>query len=110
MGLHQARTVFVEMTLKKPFVETLKTQSESRRIRLEEFDFLHERIDWYRDRDEQKTISLNLEERKRMMDEDQEFIDAMEDRQRALAELNFESSDIKPTQFSLKKRRTPRKK
>ena len=86
---------FVEMTLKKPFVETLKTQSESRRIRLEEFDFLHERIDWYRDRDEQKTISLNLEERKRMMDEDQEFIDAMEDRQRALAELNFESSDIK---------------
>ena len=95
MGLHQARTVFVEMTLKKPFVETLKTQSESRRIRLEEFDFLRERIDWYRDRDEQKTISLNLEERKRMMDEDQEFIDAMEDRQRALAELNFESSDIK---------------
>ena len=86
---------FVEMTLKKPFIDTLKTQSESRRIRLEEFDFLRERIDWYRDRDEQKTISLNLEERKRMMDEDQEFIDAMEDRQRSLAELNFESSEIK---------------
>ena len=30
-----------------------------------------------------------------MMDEDQEFIDAMEDRQRVLAELNFESSEIK---------------
>ena len=29
------------------------------------------------------------------MDEDQEFIDAMEDRQRALAELNFDSSEIK---------------
>ncbi len=86
---------FVEMTLKKLFVDTLKTQSESRRIRLEEFDFLRERIDWYRDRDAQKTISLNLEERKRMMDEDQEFIDAMEDRQRFLAELNFESSEIK---------------
>jgi len=86
---------FVEMILKKPFIDTLKTQSEGRRIRLEEFDFLRERIDWYRDRDEQKTISLNLEERKRMMDEDQEFIDAMEDRQRALAELNFESSEIK---------------
>ena len=86
---------FVEMTLKKLFIDTLKTQSESRRIRLEEFDFLRERIDWYRDRDAQKTISLNLEERKRMMDEDQEFIDAMEDRQRVLAELNFESSEIK---------------
>ena len=86
---------FVEMTLKKPFIDTLKTQSESRRIRLEEFDFLRERIDWYRDRDEQNTISLNLEERRRMMDEDQEFIDAMEDRQRALAELNFDSSEIK---------------
>jgi len=86
---------FVEMTLKKPFIDALKTQSESRRIRLEEFDFLRERIDWYRDRDEQKTISLNLEERKRMMDEDQDFIDAMEDRQRALAELNFVSSEIK---------------
>lgn len=86
---------FVEMTLKKPFIDTLKTQSENRRIKLEEFDFLRERIDWYRDRDEQKTISLNLEERKRMMDEDQEFIDAMEDRQRTLADLNFESSEIK---------------
>ena len=30
-----------------------------------------------------------------MMDEDQDFIDAMEDRQRALAELNFDSSEIK---------------
>ncbi len=86
---------FVEMTLKKPFIDTLKTQSENRRIKLEEFDFLRERIDWYRDRDEQKTISLNLEDRKRMMDEDQEFIDAMEDRQRTLADLNFESSEIK---------------
>lgn len=86
---------FVEMTLKKPFIETLKTQSENRRIKLEEFDFLRERIDWYREREDQKTISLNLEERKRMMDEDKEFIDTMEDRQRTLAALNFETSDIK---------------
>lgn len=86
---------FVEMTLKKPFIDTLKTQSENRRIKLEEFDFLRERIDWYREREEQKTISLNLEERKRMMDQDKEFIDAMEDRQRALAALNFETSEIK---------------
>ena len=86
---------FVEMTLKKPFIDTLKSQSENRRIKLEEFDFLRERIDWYKDRDEQKTISLNLEERKRMMEEDKEFIDAMEDRQRTLAELNYESAEIK---------------
>jgi carboxyl-terminal processing protease len=86
---------FVEMTLKKTFIDTLKTQSENRRIKLEEFDFLRERIDWYREREEQKTISLNLEERKRMMDQDKEFIDAMEDRQRNLAALNFETSEIK---------------
>ncbi len=86
---------FVEMTLKKPFIETLLEQSKQRRIQLEEFDFLKQRIDWYQEREEQKTISLNLEKRKLMMEEDKNFIDLMKDKQRTLAEMNFESTEVK---------------
>ncbi len=86
---------FVEMTLKKPFIETLTKQSKERRIQLEEFDFLRERLDWYEEREEQKFISLNLERRKQMMEEDKAFIDAMKDRQRTLAEVNFDKKEIK---------------
>ncbi len=86
---------FVEMTLKKSFVDDLHNQSEQRQIKLEEFAFLKERINWYQERDEQTAISLNLEKRKQMMEEDQGFIDKMKDQQRKLAELNFESTEIK---------------
>jgi len=86
---------FVEMTLKKPFIESLQEQSNQRRVQLEEFAFLNERIDWYQEREEQKTISLNLEKRKLMMEEDKEFIDLMKDRQRELAEVNFDSVEVK---------------
>ncbi|MBT6769873.1 MAG: carboxy terminal-processing peptidase, partial [Opitutales bacterium] len=86
---------FIEMTLKKSFVETLQNQSKQRQIQLEEFGFLKERIDWYQDREDQTAISLNLETRKQMMEEDKNFIDAMKDRQRKLAEVNFEAVEIK---------------
>jgi carboxyl-terminal processing protease len=86
---------FIEMTLKKSFVETLHAQSKQRQIQLAEFGFLKERIDWYQDREDQTAISLNLETRKQMMEEDKNFIDAMKDRQRKLAEVNFEAIEIK---------------
>ncbi len=86
---------FVEMTLKKPFIETLQEQSKQRRLQLEEFAFLKQRIDWYQEREEQKTISLNLEKRKLIMEEDKKFIELMKDKQRHLAEVNFESVEVK---------------
>lgn len=86
---------FVEMTLKENFVDDLQEQSESRRLQLEEFNFLRERIDWYQQREDETTISLNLDERKRMMEADKDFIDSMKDRQRELAKMNFESTEVK---------------
>jgi len=86
---------FVEMTLKENFVDDLQEQSESRRLQLEEFNFLRERIDWYEQREDETTISLNLDERKRMMEADKNFIDSMKDRQRELAKMNFESTEVK---------------
>ena len=86
---------FVEMTLKKPFIETLQEQSKQRRLQLEEFGFLKQRIGWYEEREEQKTISLNLEKRKLIMEEDKEFIDQMKEKQRQLAEINFDSTEVK---------------
>lgn len=86
---------FVEMTLKNNLLETLTINSEERFKTLEEFDFLKTRLDWFSEREERKQISLNLEQRKIMMEKDEAFLDAIKDKQRVLAENNFEFTEIK---------------
>lgn len=86
---------FVEMTLKNNLLETLTMNSEERSKSLEEFDFLQTRLDWFSEREERKQISLNLEQRKIMMEKDEAFLDAIKDKQRVLAENNFEFTEIK---------------
>jgi len=86
---------FVEMTLKNSLLETLTTKSQERAESLEEFKFLQKRLDWYMEREERKEISLNLETRKIMMEEDEAFLDSIKDEQRLLAENNFEFDEIK---------------
>lgn len=86
---------FMEMTLKDSFVEYLQAQSAQRQSELEEFQFLQQRIDWYKEREERTSVSLNLETRKRLMEEDKSFIESMKDKQRELAALNFPSTEVK---------------
>lgn len=86
---------FVEMTLKNSLLEALTTSSEQRAQTLEEFQFLQKRLDWYVQREDRKEISLNLEKRKIMMEEDEAFLDAIKDEQRLLAQNNFEYTEIK---------------
>lgn len=86
---------FVEMTLKNSLLETLTTKSEERAKTLEEFKFLKKRLDWYMEREERKEISLNLEKRKIMMEEDEAFLEAIKDEQRLLAENNFDYTEVK---------------
>ena len=88
-------TRFVEMTLKNSVVEALKLASEQRREDLAEFNFLKRRIQWFKERDERKEISLNLEQRKAMMEQDEAFLDEMKEEQRRLAELNYTTREIK---------------
>jgi carboxyl-terminal processing protease len=56
---------------------------------LEEFNYLQERIDWMREREEMKSVSLNLETRRAMKQQDEQFRDAMKSRRAELARLNY---------------------
>ncbi|MBD5779493.1 carboxy terminal-processing peptidase [Pelagicoccus sp. NFK12] len=86
---------FVEMTLKNSLLETLTMNSEQRAETLEEFSFLQKRLDWFAEREERKQISLNLEQRKIMMEQDEAFLDAIKEEQRKLAEKNYEFTEVK---------------
>ncbi len=86
---------FVERKMKDSFLEDLQRASESRQSQLDEFQFLAERMDWHQSNEDRTTISLNLEERKKRLEEDEAFFDRMKDVQRNLAELNFETEEIK---------------
>ena len=88
-------TRFVEMSLKDNLVATLNEASSNRVESFEEFSFLKKRLDWFEEREDRKKISLNLESRKSMMEQDEAFIEEMKTEQRQLAEMNYESSEIK---------------
>ncbi len=88
-------TRFVEMALKNSFVESLKNESANRRASLEEFTFLDKRLDWFKERQDRKEISLNLQQRKAMMEADEAFLEAMKAEQRRLASFNFSKTDVK---------------
>lgn len=81
-----------------PIDEVLKKQlttlSESRQNSLEEFAFLKESIDFFREKQEMKSFSLNLEKRKTLKASDKLFRDELEARQEALEKLNFASTEI----------------
>lgn len=81
-----------------PIDEVLKKQlttlSESRQNSLEEFAFLKESIDFFREKQEMKSFSLNLEKRKTLKASDKLFRDELEARQEALEKLNFVSTEI----------------
>ncbi len=85
---------FEEMVLKKDFVDDLLQASSKRQGALEEFQFLKKRIDYYKEREERKEISLHLETRKQLKESEKAFIDAMEDEQRKLASFNFEEIEF----------------
>lgn len=86
---------FEEKALNKEFVGKLIAASQERQHELEEFRFLNQRIDWFKEREERKEVSLNLEKRKRLMETEKEFSEEMKEEQRRLAELNFESEELK---------------
>ncbi|MDA0346064.1 MAG: carboxy terminal-processing peptidase [Verrucomicrobia bacterium] len=81
-----------------PIDELLKTQltrlSEARQNELEEFAFLKESIEFFKEKQELKSYSLNLAKRKEQKETDKEFRDLLESRQTELKKLNFISTEI----------------
>ena len=81
-----------------PIDELLKTQltglSENRQNELEEFAFLKESIEFFKEKQELKSYSLNLVKRKEQKESDKEFRELLEARQTELEKLNFISTEI----------------
>lgn len=75
-------------------IDYLKARSQLRRETLPEFGFLNEQIEWFKERQEKKEYSLNLEKRQAQKDADKAFSEEMEDRQDALAENGYNETDI----------------
>ncbi len=88
-------TNFAGKALDQSFVQPLLLASRSRQDSLEEFAYLKRNIDWFKERQEQKTVSLNLDQRlarKKADDDFQKTLDAERDR---LAKTNYTSHEVK---------------
>jgi carboxyl-terminal processing protease len=81
--------------LAKAFVQPLQNASQERQQSLEEFAYLKKSIDWFKERQEQKSISLNLNERQALKKSDDDFKKMMDAERDRLAKTNFASRDIK---------------
>ncbi|MFW5883783.1 MAG: carboxy terminal-processing peptidase, partial [Verrucomicrobiota bacterium] len=75
-------------------VEDLRLSSEARQNDTEEFEYLKESIEWFRDRRERNEFSLNLFQRKEQLDQDRSFEDVMDERLEMLAERQFSGEEI----------------
>lgn len=72
--------------VKMDTLSELKRQSQLRQASLEEFAFLQKNIEWFRERHERDTVSLNLEQRRKEKEELEAARDFFEDRRNELSE------------------------
>lgn len=70
-------------------LQPLREQSEQRQTKLEEFVFLRKNVDWFKMRQAQKLISLNLETRQKQKVADDDFRKAMKAEKELLAKQDF---------------------
>ncbi len=76
-------------------LENLRTESGLRVATYPEFQYLNKRIEWYRDRHERDTVSLNLAERQLEKDELERDRDFFEQRRNELSrELTYEVRSV----------------
>lgn len=88
-------TPFEGKALAQTFVKPLLEASRERQAQLEEFSYLQKNIDWFKERQEQKTISLNLAQRQALKVADDEFKKKMDAERDLLAKANFPVREVK---------------
>lgn len=88
-------TAFTGKALDQTLVQPLLQASKARQDSLEEFSYLRKNIDWFREKQEQKTISLNLDRRLAIKQADEQFKDSMKSEAERLAQGNYASREIK---------------
>ncbi len=75
-------------------ISWLDSRSQDRQQTLEEFQFLSNNIEWFTERQKQKSFSLNYEERRIQMESDNKFRETMRSERRELAAYNFPADEI----------------
>jgi carboxyl-terminal processing protease len=88
-------TPFSARSLAPSFFQPLLAASLARQQNLEEFAYLKKSIDWFKERQEQKNISLNLAQRQTLKLADDEFKKLMDAERDRLAQHNYASREIK---------------
>jgi len=82
-------TVFSGHPLDQKLLTPLRASSQSRLEHLEEFAYLKKNIAWFKDKQDHKDISLNLEERRHDKEIDDAFKKAMRAEKDTLAKTDF---------------------
>ena len=82
-------SVFDGAPLDAKVLTPLRQASAERQTKLEEFAYLRKNIDWFKARQEQKLISVNLDERKKQKESDDAFRKEMNAEKKLLAKNDF---------------------
>jgi carboxyl-terminal processing protease len=77
------------------YLQPLLAASRERQASLEEFSLLKKHIDWFKTRQEQKAVSLNLEQRQALKASDDAFKKQLDAERERLAKNNYVSREIK---------------
>lgn len=88
-------TNFVGKSLDQTVVQPLRQASLARQESLEEFALLKKSIDRFKERQEVKTVSLNLEQRQALKQADDDFAKNMDAERDRLAKNNYVSHEVK---------------
>lgn len=80
----------IRSQLQPDLVSSLQKRSQQRQEELEEFQYLRRNIEWFRERQEQKAVSLNLEQRKEQKEKDSLFREKMKEVEKELASKEYE--------------------
>lgn len=82
-------TVFDGAPLDHKIVASLREDSLKRQQSLEEFTYLRRNVDWFQKRQQQKLVSLNLEQRKQQQEADTTFRKEMKAEKNKLSALDY---------------------
>lgn len=82
------------LPINESLISQLALRSRERQDTLPEFQYLKENIEWLRNKQEQKSFSLNLEKRREQRTADMEFRQAQRKKFLELANNNFTSSEV----------------
>ncbi len=88
-------TTFTGKALDATVVQPLRQASLARQDSLEEFAYLKKNIDRFKERQEQKTVSLNLDQRLAQKKSDDDFQKAMNEERDRLAKINYVEHEVK---------------